>query len=56
VTFLVHRRRIDAISPQVNGFAGTTWQPLGPLETVSRLRGSLVESRMTGASPREEVR
>lgn len=56
VTFLVHRRRIDAISPLVNGFAGSTWQPLGPLEEVRRLRGPLAESRMIGATAREDAR
>lgn len=56
VTFLVHRRRIDAVSRQVSGFAGTTWQPLGPLENVTRLRAPAGEVRMTAATPREETR
>jgi ABC-type transport system substrate-binding protein len=42
VTFLVHRRRIDVVAARVRGFAGTTWQPLGPLEKVALEAGDRV--------------
>ncbi|MCA9728706.1 MAG: hypothetical protein KC729_13535, partial [Candidatus Eisenbacteria bacterium] len=34
VTFLVHHRRIDVVSPRVLGFDGTVWLPLGSLDEL----------------------